>query len=100
MLKFLLTILLISAGIRIVTGNGAWMFKPDFEKTCFQDKEDGKGKGEKKQTEKPADDTFPLAFAVHFEAINVEEIAPVLLRHHQLYYSFFNSPNTPPPDWA
>lgn len=98
MLKFLLTVLLISTGVRIVTGNGLFMFNSCLEKICLQDEEDGKEKAEKKQTKRIIDDNLPIYYPVHYRVFNAEGSYKIPLRHHKPYYSFFDQPNTPPPD--
>ncbi|MCW3113756.1 MAG: hypothetical protein JWR18_2152 [Segetibacter sp.] len=99
MLKFLLTILLISSGTRIVTGNGLSMLNYGLDKLWVQEEEDGKEKPEKKQT-KQTDDDFPVYYQVHCRATPSGGDDTIPLRHHEPYYGFFDQPNTPPPDWS
>lgn len=100
MLKFLLTILLISSGIRIVTGNGIFMLKSNLEQICFEDEENGEEKAEKKVTKQIAEDNFPVYHLGRFSIIYSGISCRVPLRHHNSYHSFFDQPNTPPPDQA
>ena len=100
MLKFLLTILLISAGVRIVTGNGLFMHSVDLEKICLQDEEDGNEKAEKKETKQIVDESFHLYYPTYYRLPDGAGCHRIPLRHHKPYHRFIDRPNTPPPDPA
>lgn len=99
MLKFLLTIFLLASGTKLVAGNELFKLKLTFESICLQEEEDGQEKAEKKQT-KHAEDDFSVYYHVHYRIILVGGNQVIPLRHHKIYYSFFDQPNTPPPDLA
>ena len=98
MLKFLLTILLISTAVKIVSANGLFVHNNAIEKTYFEDEEDGNEKAEKKQSQKAADDNFMSEYHFYNKTAGIGESSPIPLRPHKAYYSFIDQPNTPPPD--
>lgn len=100
MLKFLLSILLLLAGLKIVTGNVLLMFSSGIEKICLQDEEDQKDKAEKKQNKQFDDDKVPVYYPVDYSLFNPAGNQAIRLRNHKPYRSFFDQPNTPPPDIA
>ena len=97
MLRFLLTILLFSSGVKIVTANGEYLCKYNFEKySC--DEENKNEKAEKKTDQLFGEEEQIYYYPLHYSPLNKRYQLVLLVMHSKPYYGYFKQPNTPPPD--
>ncbi|WP_170234253.1 hypothetical protein [Segetibacter aerophilus] len=74
------------------------MLKSELEKVLLDDNEDGKEKAEKKTDKQSGEDNFPVYHLFRPGITPNIASCKIPLRHHNPYQSFFDQPNTPPPD--